>query len=158
MTMREEVLSYLGRHNVMTLATCGPAGPWAAAVFYANLDFTLYFVSSPESRHGLDIAREAQVAAAIHEDYREWPAIQGVQLSGHVERLEARARDAALACYRAKFGFLDHPTAALAPVLVALDKAACYQLTPSEAYFVDNPAGFGRRARVPLVSNGDVPG
>lgn len=150
MAQRSKALSYLGTHNVMTLATRGPEGPWAAAVFYASRDFTLYFVSSPQSRHARDIAREPRVAAAIHEDYREWPAIQGIQLSGSVERLEGAARDAALACYREKFGFLNNPTAALAPVLAALGKAACYRLTPSELFFIDNAAGFGQRSPIAI--------
>jgi hypothetical protein len=38
---REDALSYLEAHNVATLATNGPEGPWAAAVFYANTGFTL---------------------------------------------------------------------------------------------------------------------
>ena len=150
MAQRSKALSYLETHNVMTLATCGPEGAWAAAVFYANRDFTLYFVSSPQSRHARDIAREPRVAAAIHEDYREWPAIQGIQLSGNVERLEGAARDAALACYRHKFGFLSNPSTALAPVLAALGKAACYRLTPSELFFIDNAAGFGQRSSIAI--------
>ena len=32
----QAVADYLGGHHVMTLATCGPEGPWAAAVFYAS--------------------------------------------------------------------------------------------------------------------------
>ncbi|TAK82793.1 MAG: pyridoxamine 5'-phosphate oxidase [Betaproteobacteria bacterium] len=150
MSERSNALSYLASHNVMTLATSGPEGAWAAAVFYANTGFTLYFVSSPKSRHARDIEREPRAAAAIHEDYRDWRAIQGLQLSGNVERLEGEARDAALACYRRKFGFLDNPTAALAPVLAALGKAACYRLTPSELYFIDNAAGFGQRSAVSI--------
>lgn len=150
MAQRSKALSYLETHNVMTLATSGPDGAWAAAVFYANRDFTLYFVSSPQSRHARDIAREPRIAAAIHEDYRDWRSIQGIQLSGRVERLEGAARDAALACYRQKFGFLDNPAAALAPVLAALGKAACYRLTPSEVYFIDNAAGFGQRSSIAI--------
>jgi uncharacterized protein YhbP (UPF0306 family) len=148
--MRNKVLAYLSTHNVMTLATCGPGGPWAAAVFYANRDFELYFLSSPDTRHALELARDPRVAAAIHEDYRDWREIQGIQLSGRVERLHGTAREAALDCYRTKFGFLADTSEALAPVLAALEKAGCYQLTPSEAHFVDNTSGFGRRARVPL--------
>jgi uncharacterized protein YhbP (UPF0306 family) len=148
MALRSKALAYLETHNVMTLATCGPEGPWAAAVFYASRGFTLYFVSSPQSRHARDVAREPHAAAAVHEDYRDWQAIQGIQLSGLVERLDGAARDAALECYRAKFGFLNNPGAALAPVLAALGKAACYRLTPSELFFIDNAAGFGRRSSV----------
>jgi uncharacterized protein YhbP (UPF0306 family) len=150
MAQRSKALSYLETHNVMTLATSGPDGAWAAAVFYANRDFTLYFISSPRSRHARDIAREPRVAAAIHEDYRDWPAIQGIQLSGSVERLEGAARDAALACYREKFRFLDGTDEALAPVLAALGEAGCYRLSPSELYFIDNSAGFGQRSPIAI--------
>lgn len=147
---REKALAYLAAHNVMTLATYGPGGPWSAAVFYASEEFTLYFVSSPGSRHARDLARDARVAAAIHEDYRDWRAIQGIQLAGTVERLEGERREAALACYRGKFGFLGQPVAALAPVLAALGKAACYRLAPTELHWIDNAAGFGARTPVHL--------
>jgi uncharacterized protein YhbP (UPF0306 family) len=146
--MRDKVLIYLAAHNVMTLATNGPEGPWSAAVFYASRDFELYFVSSPKSRHALDLERNAHAAAAIHEDYRDWRAIQGIQLAGTVARLEGAERAAALARYREKFGFLNQASAALGPVLEALEKAACYRLAPSELHFIDNATGFGKRAQV----------
>ncbi len=147
---REKALAYLAGHNVMTLATAGAQGAWAAAVFYANREFELYFVSSSRSRHAQDIAAQPRIAAAIHEDYRDWRSIQGIQLAGRAERLEGAARDAALACYRAKFTFLNNPAAALAPMLEALGKAACYRLAADELYFVDNATGFGQRARIAL--------
>jgi len=146
--MREKVLAYLESHHVMTLATSGPDGPWAAAVFYASREFELYFVSSPKSRHAADLQRRPSAAAAIHEDYRDWRAIQGIQLAGTCVRLQGAAREAALACYREKFNFLDNPAAELAPVLEALGKAACYRLSPSELHFVDNPSRFGKRVQV----------
>jgi len=139
--MREKALAYLAAHNVMALAT---ASTWAAAVFYAAEDFTLYFVSSPNSRHAQDLAREPRAAAAIHEDYRDWRAIQGIQLSGAVARLEGAAREAALACYGRKFDFL----ASEPRLMEALGKAACYRLVAEELYFIDNAAGFGARAQV----------
>lgn len=138
--MRDKALAYLAAHNVMTLAT---RSVWAAAVFYANDGFTLYFVSSPNSRHARDLGEDPRVAAAIHEDYRDWRAIQGIQLSGTAGRLQGAERDAALACYAAKFPFLGEPGLA-----EALGKAACYRLTPAEMHFVDNSAGFGTRTRV----------
>jgi uncharacterized protein YhbP (UPF0306 family) len=146
--MREKALAYLAAHNVVSLATCGPEGPWSAAVFYASNAFELYFVSSPKSRHALDLERDFRAGAAIHEDYRDWRSIQGIQLAGTVARLEGAERDAALACYRDKFAFLKTPIPALAPVLAALGKAACYRLSPSELYFIDNATGFGKRTEV----------
>lgn len=146
--MREKALAYLESHNVMTLATSGPEGPWAAAVFYANREFDLYFVSSPKSRHATDLQRSPNAAAAIHEDYRDWRAIRGIQLAGTCVCLQGAAREAALACYREKFAFLNNPVAELVPVLEALGKAACYRLTPSAVHFIDNATGFGKRTQV----------
>jgi len=143
--MREKALAYLTAHNVMTLST---KSIWAAAVFYASRDFSLYFVSSPKSRHALDLEADSRVAAAIHEDYRDWRSIQGIQLAGTAERLAGAERDAALACYRQKFSFLGNPVAELVPVLQALGKAACYRLIPSELHFIDNATGFGKRTQV----------
>lgn len=142
--MKEKALAYLAAHNVMTLST---KSIWAAAVFYAADGFTLYFVSSPGSRHARDLAEDPRVAAAIHEDYRDWRAIQGIQLAGVAERLEGAEREAALGCYRRKFPFLDSVSGA---VLAALAKAACYRVTPSELHFVDNAAGFGSRTAIHL--------
>ena len=140
--MREKALAYLAAHNVMTLAT---RSVWAAAVFYASDGFSLYFVSSPASRHARDLAEDSRVSAAIHEDYRDWRAIQGIQLAGVAERLEGAEREAALACYRRKFSFLGSITG---PVLEALGRAACYRLTPNELFFIDNSSGFGKRSPV----------
>jgi len=138
-------LAYLRAHNVMTLAT---HSTWAAAVFYASDGFTLYFLSSPSSRHARDLAEDPRAAAAIHEDYRDWRAIQGIQLAGTVERLEGESREAALASYGEKFGFVRTE-----PALAAtLAKAGCYRLAPSEVHFIDNAAGFGTRTRISHLS------
>ena len=80
LSLRERVLEQLAEHHVLTLATAGPEGPWAAAVFYAHDGLTLYFLSSPNSRHSLNIADGAEVAATIQRDYDDWPGIHGLQL------------------------------------------------------------------------------
>ena len=95
--MRQKALAYVATHNVMTLATSGPGEPWAAAVFYASRELDLYFVSSPRSRHASHLQANPKVAAAIHEDYRDWRAIRGIQLSGTAVRLHGTEREAALA-------------------------------------------------------------
>ena len=82
-----QVGAYLGGHHVMTLATHGAGGPWAAAVFYVSDGYTLYFLSSPRSRHARDVAAEPRVAATVQEDYAEWSQIRGVQLEGRVREL-----------------------------------------------------------------------
>ncbi|MBI4696245.1 MAG: pyridoxamine 5'-phosphate oxidase family protein [Gammaproteobacteria bacterium] len=143
-------LAYLAAHNVATLATCGPAGPWAAAVFYVNEDFTLYFLSAPTTRHSADIAHDARVAATIQEDYARWQDIKGIQLEGRAVRLAGAAAAEAYAHYAAKFPFTMAGTAA--EVLArALAKVAWYRLDPVHLYFIDNAQGFGHREEIPLA-------
>ena len=93
--LREQVQRYLSA-TCMTLASHGDEGVWAAALFYANDGFAIYFLSSPTSRHCLNLAKNPRVSAAVHENYADWRQIKGVQLEGHACVLagaeEARAR------------------------------------------------------------------
>lgn len=137
--------AYLAAHHVMTLATVGPDGVWAAAVFYAEDGFALTFLSAGHTRHAQAIAANPQVAATVQEDYHDWPSIQGIQLSGTVHRLDGAAREATIARYRAKYTFIAQPIPAL---VTALAKVNWYRLEPNLVYFVDNTKGFGHRDRV----------
>ena len=145
---RDRALDYLAGHRVMTLATHGPEGPWAAAVFYANDGFNLYFVSSPASRHCRNLAAHARVAATIHEDYRDWQQIKGIQLEGTVEQLSGAEEALARGIYGRKFPLTAGLASAPAAIAAALAKARWYKLTAVRVYFVDNSAGFGHRGQV----------
>lgn len=130
----------------MTLATNGPGGVWAAAVFYAEEHFDLYFLSAESTRHVQNIVHNPRVAATIQEDYEDWQEIRGIQLEGLVHRLSGAARETAIERYRAKFPFIfdgagDEVTAALARV-------QWFHLQPDRFYFVDNTRGFGHRDRI----------
>ena len=146
--LRSQVLDYLGRHNVMTLATVGPEGPWAAAVFYVHRELRLYFLSSPASRHCENLAANPRVAATIQEDYRDWPEIKGIQLAGHVAPVEDAELASVRALYGAKFPVVGKIAGAPPAVVAALAKVRWYALTPDALYFVDNSAGFGHRSRL----------
>jgi uncharacterized protein YhbP (UPF0306 family) len=147
---RDDALSYLEAHNVATLATTGPEGPWAAAVFYANTGFTLYFLSSPTSRHGRNIGENEEVAATIQEDYGDWHEIKGIQLQGQAKRLEGAERAEAEARFGAKFPRLVSPALVPGAIARALRLVAWYELEPTRVYFVDNSRGFAHRDEIPL--------
>ncbi len=146
---RDEALSYLATHAVMTLATYGPRGPWAAAVFYVNEGFTLTFLSSFRSRHAGDLAADPRCAVAIHEGNADWQKIRGLQLEGHVRMLSGSSRREAIARYAEKF-----PVTRLdqAPALIraALMRVAWYRFVPERCFFVDNTRDFGKREEIPL--------
>jgi hypothetical protein len=142
-----DALTYLTEHHVMTLATQGTDGPWAAAVFYVNDGYTLFFLSSPKSRHAVDMALHRRVAATVQEDYADWTRIRGVQLEGVVRELAgieaARARER----YGAKFAVIAEPPP---PIAAALAKVHWYELVPQRMHFVDNTIAFGHRTEVRL--------
>ena len=132
----------------MTLATHGPAGPWAAAVFYVNEGLRLYFLSSPLSRHGRDLSADPRVAATIQEDYRDWPEIKGVQLEGRVAPVAEPELGRIRSLYAAKFPVVANVSEAPPELAAALASVRWYVLTPEALHFVDNSAGFGRRKRL----------
>jgi uncharacterized protein len=145
--LRARVLAYLAAHNVMTLAT---AEPWAAAVFYVNDGFELYFLSSPRSRHCTHLATDPRASATIQEDYTDWRDIKGVQLEGTVEQVAADDEARIRALYGAKFPLLADPPGAGSAIARALARIRWYRVIPSAMHFVDNAAGFGQRSAVAL--------
>jgi uncharacterized protein YhbP (UPF0306 family) len=150
--LHEKVVSYLRRHNVMTLATCGPHGTWAAAVFYANEGYILYFLSAPSSRHSLNLSVQPSVSVTIQGDCSDWRSIQGIQLGGKARFLQGNERDHALGCYRERFPFTCEGVSA--QIDKALRASGCYAVVPGELYFIDNTRGLGHRDAIALPGRG----
>src|SRR5208283_5303479 len=117
--------------HVATLATMGADGPWAAAVFYVSDGYTLYFLSSPRSRHCRNLEQDSRVAVTVQADYSEWHEINGVQLEGEATLLtgaeEKRARHA---------------------IASALSRVRWYSIVPARLFFIDNSIGFGHRDEI----------
>lgn len=146
----EQVQSYLREHHVMTLASHGDEGAWAAALFYANDGFAIYFLSAPTSRHCRNLALNPRVSAAVHEDYADWREIKGVQMEGIASVLAGDEEEQARRLYGAKFPIVGKLELAPASILKALAKVRWYKLTPQRLYFIDNSAGFGHRDEIDL--------
>lgn len=143
--MRQQALAYLRSHRVMTLATRGPDGVWAAAVFYAHDGFDLFFLSAAHTRHAQHIHINDQVAATIQEDYHDWTAIQGIQLAGTVSLLQGERQAAAVSLYQARYPFI---AGADPQIQAALAKVNWYRLRPTKLYFIDNSKGLGHRDEI----------
>ena len=131
----------------MTLATVNEAGEAHAAPVYfaAGADLSIYFFSSPDSRHGQDLARSPQAAAALYPECFGWQEIRGVQMHGTVHKIETGAAwDEAWELYSSKFPF----AAALGSEIA---RNALYVLTPHWIRLVDNRRGFGYKREWTLV-------
>lgn len=150
----EQVRRYLREHHVMTLASHGDEGVWAAAVFYANDGFAIYFLSSPTSRHCRNLAGNPRASAAVHEDYADWREIKGVQMEGIASVLSGEEKERARRLYGAKFPIVGKLEQAPASIVKALAKVRWYKLIPERLYFIDNSAGFGHRDEIDLRQPG----
>jgi len=147
MSPREDALRYLASHHVATLSTFGAEGAWAAAVFYVNQAFTVFFLSEARTRHGRNLARDSRVAVAVHEDYRDWRGIKGIQMAGEATPLPAVDKAAVLPAFAAKYAhlgafFTDPRYAAV------IAHALVWRFEPREVWYLDNTKGFSRRERI----------
>jgi uncharacterized protein YhbP (UPF0306 family) len=151
--LKRQILDYLRTHNTMTLATCADNVPWAATVFYASDELSLYFFSAPDSRHSGNIALNAKVAATVQEDYRDWREIKGVQLEGTVTLLDSVIEKAkVLAVYARKYPdviklFTDPSSGVFHRAFL---KVKFYRVNPERVFFIDNAQGFGKRQELVL--------
>ncbi|MGK2944928.1 MAG: pyridoxamine 5'-phosphate oxidase family protein [Desulfuromonadales bacterium] len=148
--MSERVQAYLRDHQVATLATHSGEDLWAAAVFYVNAGYTLYFLSSPTSRHCLHLAKNPRVALTIQEDYADWLEIKGVQIEGVVSELSGEEERLARRLYGQKFPIVGKLAQAPAAIINALAKVRWYKVVPRRLYFIDNAVGLGHRDEIDL--------
>jgi uncharacterized protein YhbP (UPF0306 family) len=136
--LRARVAAYLETHTTLALATAGPDGvPQAAPLFYASdAALNLIFLSAPDSRHSLNLARNPAAAASIYDEVWEWQAIRGLQIEGSVERLEGAERERALVLYQTKYPFVSAFGA-------EVERSAFYRLHPRWLRYIDNSIAFG---------------
>jgi uncharacterized protein len=143
---RQLALAYLAAHHVMTLATSGSDGVWAAPVFYAHHEFTIYFLSASHTRHVRHLSENPYAAAAVHEQDKDWTAIRGIQLEGAVTQLAGAKRAAAIARYVARFPYISTER----ELAAAFARMSWFELRPERLYFIDNSQGLGHRDEVRL--------
>lgn len=147
------VRALLRANRTMTLASAGANGPWAAPVFYTERfgddgSLRLVFVSSPASRHALELEADARVAAAVHDDAHDWQSIRGVQLAGRARALGADETGEARRLYAAKFPVIGDPARAPEPIARAFEHARWYALVVERAFLTDNTMAFGKREEI----------
>ncbi len=141
---RNSILAYIESHNTLTLAAAQDGVPWAASLFYANDNWTLYFLSEPGTRHAQYVATNVRVAGTISEDYRNWREIKGIQFEGTCEAVaDPIAGARALMVYGKKFPFIGDLFRAPQELGQALAHARWYRIRPSWVRLVDNTRGFG---------------
>jgi len=153
--LKETILEYVETHNSMSLATEGDGLPHAATLFYVNIGFQLYFVSSPSSRHGENIARNESVSATISEDYSGWSDIKGIQMEGRVEKVGGIMENGRIVkAYVKKFpdvaDFFLSPKKLGQAIANKVAKVRFYKFVPGKIRFINNALDFGHREELIL--------
>ena len=134
---------YLGKHNVLSLATVDGNMPWVAPVFYAVWTNKLIFLSASHTLHCKNIERNPQVAASVQEDYSDWLQIKGFQIRGVVHRLDDACVPSAIDTYSEKFPITGE--VAPAEIASALDRISWFGISLQQVWFIDNSRGLGHR-------------
>lgn len=155
-TLEKTILEYMKSHNTISLATEKDGLPHAATVFYVNIAFELYFLSSPSSRHGENLSHNSRLSGTINEDYSNWLLIKGIQLEGRVEGIGGILENGRIAgAYVKKFpdvaDFLLSPQKLGQAIAQKVARVKFYKLIPSRIYFLNNEQGFGNREELVLT-------
>jgi uncharacterized protein YhbP (UPF0306 family) len=93
MENKQKLLEYLRSKKLMTVATYGD-DVWAASVYYTiDNDFSLHFLSDPDSKHVQDLHKNRSVACTIADSRQEAADKKmGVQLKGTAEEVTGMDR------------------------------------------------------------------
>lgn len=149
--LKRDILDFARAHHVLTLATAGPDGPWASALFYAaDSELNLYFISSPATQHCRLLLATPRVAVAIHGMEHDWKRIRGLQIDGSASAVAETERARVEKLYLERFP-------ALEPLLAGAGSAdersvagryassTFYCIAPRRIRLLDNTRGFGWR-------------
>ena len=156
--LKEILLACLAECSHLTLATQTRGLPHAASVFYVNIGFDLYFLSSPRSLHGQHIAENPLAAATINNDFDSWQDIKGLQLSGRADDIGGILQNMKIArAYVQKFpdvkDFLLSPQSLGDIMAQKLARVRFYRFRPSRITFVNNALGFGHKEELVLEAD-----
>lgn len=134
-TNRDLAKNVIEENRYLTLATTDGERPWVAPIeFIRDEDGTFYFLSSEDSRHAQDIARNGRVAFAIFSSSQpEYSgdanlSLRGVQFEGTARKLSTE----------------EHPA-----LIVSVFEALQPPTPPYAAYQIDV-----LRTYVPTIENG----
>jgi hypothetical protein len=82
----EELDAYLAVERTCTVATTGPAGPHATALWFAWDGSSLWLYSIIRSQRWVDLERDPRVAVMV-EAGEEFFELRGVEITGKVEKV-----------------------------------------------------------------------
>jgi hypothetical protein len=153
--LRKLAEELIAGQNTVTLATALSDIPWAAPVYYVNLDFAFYFFSDPGSRHIRESVETKHAAGAIFHQASTWKEIRGIQMTGVITQVSPGWEALkAVRAYLQKFPFTEeffdrHQDLDL-EAFAKRFRVRLYRFQPTLLYYMDNRIRFSFREKVPL--------
>jgi len=138
--IKQQILSLLGEHRIMTLATLRPDGwPQATTVGYGNDGLVLYFLCGPDSQKAANLALDDRVSLTIDHDTAQVMEIKGLSMAGRASAVTdpaemEKAGRLLMAKYPPQVGAPPMPTAA---------DIRMFRVTPTVISVLDYSKGFG---------------
>jgi len=131
----KRIIEFIGRHHVLTLATCYDNIPWCANCFYAYLEDenAFVFTSDTDTRHIREGVENNHVSGSVVLETETIGKIRGIQFSGTLEPAEGKQGTKAKKVYLKRF-----PYAALMNTKLWILKLHHIKMT-------DNRLGFGKK-------------
>jgi len=137
--LEKEIVDYISKHRMCTVATARDNQPSASTVYYVNEGLDVFFESDPVTEKVKTIEVNPKVALTIDEDCEDWSKIRGIQLYGKAE-IVPKNRDRRLTeLFYDKF-----------PAIKKLggipEHHIFIRVKPEKVYFLDYAREFGYRA------------
>ena len=139
--IRNQILTLLDQHRIMTIATLRPDGwPQATTVGYVNEGLTLYFLCGPDSQKAANLARDDRVSLAIDHDTPDLMAITGLSMAAHAQAVVDRDEASRI------LGLfpLKYPENIAVPIpMPTPEDVKIFRVTPTVISVLDYSKGFG---------------
>ncbi len=147
-SVQRDCLTLISKTKVMTIST-GKITPWAAPVYYLFHGHIFYFFSNAKARH-IKEGVGLPCAAAVFKDASDTTQLQGLQMSGRIEKCPLDAATAKLAlAYAGHYG-IEAMTEKVLDYFKIRFHAGMYRFIPADIYYMDNRRGLGSRTKIEL--------
>ncbi|MET3814110.1 hypothetical protein FHW04_001389 [Pantoea sp. AN62] len=129
------LVRYLRKQHVLSLCCTADDELWCANCYYVfdEARMAFWIMTEPDTRHGLLVMKNPQVAGTVNGQPRSVLLIKGVQYRGHIVRLSDEAEHVARSAYHKRFPIARKVSAPL------------WEIQLDEVKMTDNALGFGKK-------------
>lgn len=149
----ESVIEILASTELLSIATLtNEKQAHINTAFYAFTDdYTLTFMSAPDSDHALNLTYNHSAAVTIFSTAQRWEdSKRGIQLFGACRQIEASVSETALALYCARFSACAEYLKTLDPPARDYVSSCLFEFSPVRLKVFDEPR-FGEEVFVTLI-------